>query len=357
MTKQTAVLPFLPALADRPLLPVDQIGWLNHWPLGGRVTATSWEMPDGMTRDEAIIVGQMLGKIGRSVGWWIGDWYVQSEARFGGMKELCEEAGLNYGSCRTWAIPCRRFTVSRRIDTVPFAHHQIVAPLPQENQDALLAWCAEDPEEPRSAQELKTRIQQQRRAEREEDLADRIEQESVAIGHQTYGLLYADPPWRLEPYSRETGLTRSADNHYCTMSLEALLDLEVMRVAPADDCVLFLWRTAPMLEDAMAFMGHYGFKYRSECIWKKDRVGTGYWFRNQHEVLMVGARGVIPAPAPGTQFPSIIEAPVGKHSEKPAVFAEMIETMFPTVAKLEMFARAPRAGWDSWGAEADGRGS
>ena len=32
----------------------------------------------------------------------------------------------------------------------------------------------------------------------------------------------------------------------------------------------------------------------------------------------------------------MIEAPVGRHSEKPAIVAEMIEREFPTVPKLEM---------------------
>ena len=49
----------------------------------------------------------------------------------------------------------------------------------------------------------------------------------------------------------------------------------------------------------------------------------------------------------------MIEAPVGRHSEKPIIFAEMIETMFPTLPRLEMFARGkPRPGWDYWGNEA-----
>ena len=31
-----------------------------------------------------------------------------------------------------------------------------------------------------------------------------------------YGVILADPPWRFEPFGRETGLDRSADNHYPT---------------------------------------------------------------------------------------------------------------------------------------------
>lgn len=48
----------------------------------------------------------------------------------------------------------------------------------------------------------------------------------------------------------------------------------------------------------------------------------------------------------------MIEAPRARHSEKPAVFADMIARLCPRTAKLEMFAREERPGWDSWGKEA-----
>jgi N6-adenosine-specific RNA methylase IME4 len=48
----------------------------------------------------------------------------------------------------------------------------------------------------------------------------------------------------------------------------------------------------------------------------------------------------------------VIEAPRGKHSSKPACFREMIEKTFPSLPKVEMFARAKSEGWDCWGNEA-----
>jgi N6-adenosine-specific RNA methylase IME4 len=82
-------------------------------------------------------------------------------------------------------------------------------------------------------------------------------------------------------------------------------------------------------------------------------VGTPAWFIDVCEELLVGVRGDVPAPAPGTQFPSLIKAPVGRHSEKPAIFAEMIERYYPITPKLDMFARGPaRPGWDAWGNQA-----
>lgn len=144
-------------------------------------------------------------------------------------------------------------------------------------------------------------------------------------------------------------MDRAADNHYPTMSLEEIC---ATPVPCADDAVLFLWRTAPMLEQALQVMRAWGFEYRTEFVWAKDKQGTGYWARNQHEVMMVCVRGHPPAPAPGRQYSSLQYAHVTEHSEKPAQFYEIIDDMFPSADKLEMFARGtPRAGWDAVGNE------
>ena len=129
-----------------------------------------------------------------------------------------------------------------------------------------------------------------------------------------YGVIYADPPWRFEPYSRATGMDRAADNHYPTMSFDKLA---AMTVPAADDCVLFLWATLPMLQEALDLMRVWRFSYKSACIWTKDKLGTGYWFRNRNEILLVGSRGRVPAPAPGAQSPSMISAPVRSTRRSP----------------------------------------
>lgn len=188
-----------------------------------------------------------------------------------------------------------------------------------------------------------------RRAAREAELAEKTEAISARIGHQLYNVILADPAWKFEVYS-ENGMDRAADNHYPTSPVEEFLALDVAGAA-ADDCVLFLWVTAPMLRQGLYLMEGWGFEYKSHIAWIKDKIGTGYWSRNKHELLLIGTKGHPPAPAPGTQPPSAIPAPVGAHSAKPPVFQEIIEVMFPTVPKLEMFARSERAGWDYWGNE------
>jgi N6-adenosine-specific RNA methylase IME4 len=123
-------------------------------------------------------------------------------------------------------------------------------------------------------------------------------------------------------------------------------------VPAASNALLFLWRTAPMAAHAHKVMEAWGFDYRTEFIWVKNRISTGFWNRNQHEVLMLGVKGSVPAPVQGDQFSSYQAAAIGKHSQKPDVFYEIIERMFPNQAKLEMFARKRRHGWTSWGNEA-----
>jgi N6-adenosine-specific RNA methylase IME4 len=166
-----------------------------------------------------------------------------------------------------------------------------------------------------------------------------------------YGVIYADPPWRFEPWSRKTGLGRSADNHYPTMTLD---EIKALPIPAAKNCALLLWALGCMKPQALEVMSAWGFEYKAECIWVKKSIGLGFWWRSQHESLLLGTRGKVRAPERAKRWPSVIVAPRGRHSEKPAIFAEMIEQMFPTVPKLEMFARAPREGWDVWGNEVDG---
>ena len=195
--------------------------------------------------------------------------------------------------------------------------------------------------------EQTTDEKKEKRANREKLLAGI----QLALPDKKYGVIYADPEWRFEVYSRETGMDRAADNHYQTSPTEAIMQRPVEQIA-ADDCVLFLWATVPMLPNALDVVRAWGFEYKSHCIWRKDRIGTGYWFRNVHELLLVATRGKVPAPAMGDQFESVIDAPLGKHSEKPDRFYELIESYFPNLPKIELNARRARRGWDAWGFDA-----
>lgn len=310
-------------------------------------------MPEGLTSisvegcEAWEAEGLELGRRERSAEalmWDIGDWWLKGDQ----YEDRAQRAGRpgmpTLGTCYVAGSIAKRWPTLMRIKALSWHHHQIAAPIKDDVQaEALLLWCLEtDP--PRSTQQLRAELKRRKRAAKERALGD----EQRALPDRLYGVIYADPPWRFEPYSRDTGLDRAADNHYPTMDVAAICALSV---PAADDCVLFLWATVPMLPEALQVLDAWGFTYRSHFVWLKDRAGTGYWNRNQHEVLLVGTRGDVPAPAPGQQYPSVIEAAAREHSTKPPHFAEMIEELFPSLPALELFARAPRLGWEVWGNE------
>lgn len=163
-------------------------------------------------------------------------------------------------------------------------------------------------------------------------------------------MILADPEWKFKTMS-PAGLDRSADNHYPTSETDAIAARPVRDIA-ADDCVLFLWATAPMLPDALRVMNAWGFAYSTHAIWDKVILGTGYWFRNQHELVLIGTRGKIVAPSLGTQPPSNVQETRGDHLVKPQWLYELIERWFPNIPKIELNARRERPGWKSWGFDA-----
>jgi N6-adenosine-specific RNA methylase IME4 len=324
--------------------------------LRGETRLTGWEIPKDLSHDEWCVAGATLGRIERSVMWWIGDWWIYGQHRYGDRKAIVtalDWSGPDFQTCMNAGTVCRKFTTSRRREVLSFKHHAVVAALPPADADRLLD-AAMPPRPgacPRlSAQELRGEVKRLRRAQRIEDLIEATDLASASLGGRVYGVLYADPPWQFNPYSNQTGMDRAADNHYPTMPWEAIRDLAV---PAASDCALFMWVTSPLLlRGVRDVMGGWGFEYKSCLVWVKDKIGTGYWLRNQHELLLIGTRGDIPAPVQGDQYPSVISAPVTKHSAKPPEFAGLIEKMFPGVPSLEMFARAQRPGWDAWGNEA-----
>lgn len=163
-----------------------------------------------------------------------------------------------------------------------------------------------------------------------------------------FPVIYGDPPWRYEHVKTES---RAIENQYPTMELEEICALPVRDIA-TDDAVLFLWATSPKLAEAMRVIESWGFSYRTSMAWVKDQIGMGYFARQRHELLLIAARGALPVPLPANRPDSVIEAPLAEHSAKPAIFAELIERMYPEHKRIELFCRSPRDGWAAWGNQA-----
>jgi N6-adenosine-specific RNA methylase IME4 len=162
----------------------------------------------------------------------------------------------------------------------------------------------------------------------------------------TYDVALIDPPWNYEIPGRGT-----PENHYPVMTDDEIMSL---KIPAAENSALFLWATYPKLDIAIDILRAWGFEYKSHLVWVKDKIGTGYYFRGKHELLLLGIKGSgLGVPAEADRHPSVLEAPRTEHSRKPVEVYEIIEAMYPGRSKIEMFARGePRAGWTAWGLEA-----
>lgn len=172
------------------------------------------------------------------------------------------------------------------------------------------------------------------------------------LAPEKFPVIYADPPWRYEHSKTDN---RAIENQYPTMSLDEICDLPVGDLA-TPDAILFMWTTSPKLDESLDVVDSWGFTYRTCAVWVKDKIGMGYYFRQQHELLLVCTRGSIPVPPVDARVSSVINAPRTEHSAKPAIVAEIIETMYPELPKVELFCRTPRPGWFVWGNQSGGTG-
>lgn len=164
-------------------------------------------------------------------------------------------------------------------------------------------------------------------------------------------VIVADPPWRFASNS-ETAPGRNPRRHYPCLDTPRIAGMRVGD-AVARDALLFLWATAPMLPQALEVLQAWGFAYVSQIVWVKDRVATGYWVRNRHELVLLGKRGAFPCRSPAPFPDSVIEAPRREHSRKPPALQDRIDALWPERRRMEIFARTQRPGWIAWGNQTD----
>lgn len=174
----------------------------------------------------------------------------------------------------------------------------------------------------------------------------RAEREAAPMPERKYEVVYADPPWR---YEHSKSDSRKIENQYPTMSLE---EIKAVAVPAADNATLIMWATSPKLVEAFEVMESWGFSYRTCMVWVKDKIGMGYYARQQHELVLIAKKGEPPVPEPANRPPSVFYSDREQHSAKPESFYQVVERMYPHESKVELFARSARDGWDAWGNEA-----
>jgi len=179
--------------------------------------------------------------------------------------------------------------------------------------------------------------------------------------------ILADPPWQFNslwggrPNKTDAGYaSRAIDAHYNTMSIDEICALPISDLA-ADDCVLFMWTCWPVLQKSFRVLEAWGFTYKTCAFsWMKadpyrlfadDKTpfaGLGYWTRANTEPCLLATRGH--PKRKGKDVRQGIIAPRREHSRKPDCTHGRIERLVDG-PYLELFARAKRPGWTTWGNE------
>ena len=142
------------------------------------------------------------------------------------------------------------------------------------------------------------------------------------------------------------------------MTLDEIKSLPLQQAA-GDVSHLYLWVPNALLPEGLAVMNSWGFKYKTNLVWRKirkdggsDGRGVGFYFRNVAELLLFGIRGknarTLQA---GRRQVNYLESRKREHSRKPDEQYGIIEAC-STGPYLELFARGGRRGWVCWGNQA-----
>lgn len=205
------------------------------------------------------------------------------------------------------------------------------------------------------------------------------------VAPAAFRTVVADCAW--QPRDALPGPKRGAAAHYQTMSTADLRALAHRFPPIADDAILFSWRLASMPFDGLDVCRAWGFEPVSEIVWVKipnDPVGRlarllaklttpratiaeelvaeaqrvrimlGHYVRCCHETCIIAARPGAASRILAHDIPSVFFAPVGRHSEKPAAFYDIVERLAPG-PYLELFSRKKRG--PAWTAIGDALGT
>lgn len=173
----------------------------------------------------------------------------------------------------------------------------------------------------------------------------------------TYGLIYADPPWKQRRGGRKAVRPNSSGKEldYPTLSLDEIREhLSIASEHTTENSILFLWTIDKYLFEAQHIAESLGYKLHARMIWDKvTGIPAAFTVRYCHEYLLYMYKGKLTPIAieERGKIRDVFTEQVTKHSKKPEMAYQIIERLYPSLTKLEMYARSQRKGWDSFGNE------
>ena len=180
----------------------------------------------------------------------------------------------------------------------------------------------------------------------------------IPFPDKRYDIIYADPPWdygntRMPVRQKDVKYPSGVKDFYPTMKLQEICDLPVSDICKKD-CLLFLWITGSLLENAFVVGKAWGFGFSTIGFnWDKQIPNAGRYTLPQTELCLLFRRkgGKIPQPRGARNVKQFLSERRRAHSQKPDIIRDRIVEMFPSQSRIELFARGRFEGWDFWGDE------
>lgn len=170
-----------------------------------------------------------------------------------------------------------------------------------------------------------------------------------------YKTIMIDPPW---PHRFDGPWGKGKKEHYRTMTIDEIRALPINALA-SEGCNLFLWTTQTYLPVALDLLKAWGFKYHLTITWDKGGGLVEFGWNRRTELVLYAYKNRLTFKPRGQavdtiirEFPDLFNERRTVHSRKPISFIRAVESKTEP-PRLEMFARARRAGWDAYGDEVE----
>lgn len=328
-----------------------------------RTTFVGTEITRESTPEEWENYGEILKRVDEAKQWAIGDWLVDGKRHYG--DKVYERAskllGYDYQNVAKFSRLSQLYEIKRRRLNLGFNHHYEAASIKQTeeiyddegNPTGKLKVSKDEPDMDK-IQELLETAEKERLSVR--DLREKVrkhkeeQQEYIRLANEPekYSVVYADPPWKYTSGDQHTYESQETvlETHYPSMTIQEISNVPVKSFT-AENAVLFLWVTSPLLEESFQVIKAWGFQYKTSMVWDKVKHNVGNFVSVRHELLLICTKGQ--PPKVPKLVDSVYEEERTNHSKKPEYFRNLIEELYPNGKRIELFARTKPDRWDTWG--------
>jgi N6-adenosine-specific RNA methylase IME4 len=304
-----------------------------------------------MDKREWMERGMELARRQKHDAWALGVWYIEGQQAFG--RTWCRQLtdgpdwhGVGYSSLRVYAWVCRRIPETvRYLNDVEFSLYQEAARL--KTLDARMALIADAERHgwKTNRVRIEARLRSRTTAYNGTDIVTDVE---TLIGRGSrFRVIYCDPPW---DWTRRPGKRGSSDGRYPLLIMEQLRAIRVWQIATADALLFMRCSAANLKTHGFPLLEAWSFDYVTHGCWDKQELGTGSYFRMEHEDLVLGRKPSSPTHFDDSTISSMIrQRRSRRHSEKPA-----LHDLIQRAAQgpyVELFGRTSVKGWTVCGNE------